>query len=416
MSTLDTSPWGRSTAGTAQPGTAAPGTVPADAVPTGAPAAAAPVEPSLPGQRRPAHGAGPARAATRGGRLYALDGLRLLAALSVLVFHYMARGGSASKAWGQQSRSVLPGIEPLADYGWLGVEFFFIISGFVICMSCWGRTPGQFFRSRLTRLYPAYWVAIGLIVVLQEIFPVVVTRRMSLHDILLNLTMLHEPLGVAHVDGVFWTLWVEMRFYLIFALVVRLGVTYRSTAVFCGLWTVGSVLTQVSHNVLLDNLLVPKYSAYFIAGIGFYLIHRFGHHALSWGIVGISWLIAQERVIAETDRFGKMINAPLSGTVGATVITVCFVVMAGVALGWFSRLNWRWLTTAGALTYPLYLTHEHLGHLVIYGLRDQFPPGVVLAVTTVAMLLLAWLVHRLAERPLARAMKRALEKPLPPSV
>jgi peptidoglycan/LPS O-acetylase OafA/YrhL len=368
--------------------------------------------PGLPGPRRHTQPKEQAAPAARG-RLYTLDGLRLLAAMSVLLFHYLSRGGNASRAWGRPSREVLPGLNTVADYAWLGVEFFFIISGFVICMSCWGRTPGQFFRSRVTRLYPAYWIAIVVIVLAERVFPVVVKHRMSMHDILLNLTMLHEPLGVAHVDGVFWTLWVEMRFYLLFAVVVWKGVNYRSTVIFCGMWTVASVVAEMSDNQLMKAVLVPQYSAYFIAGIGFYLIHRFGSHVISWGVVGISWLMAQKDVTQETVRFGHITNAHLSGSVGATVVTICFLVMAGTALGWFSGIRWRWLTTAGALTYPLYLTHEHMGLLVIYGLRDQMSPGAVLAVTAVLMLLLAYAVHRLGEKPLSRLLKRMLDKPLP---
>ncbi|MFJ4989617.1 acyltransferase family protein [Streptomyces sp. NPDC088732] len=351
----------------------------------------------------------------RGGqRLYALDGLRLLAALSVLFFHYLSRGGEASDAWGQPSREILPSVTPFTDYGWLGVEFFFLISGFVICMSAWGRGLGQFFRSRITRLYPAYWAAIVLLSVATAVFPVL-AHRPDVHRVLLNLTMLHEPLGTPAVSGVFWSLWVELRFYLLFALVVWRGVTYRSTVAFCCLWTVGTVITHAANDRLLNNLLVPTYSAYFIAGIGFYLIHRFGSHAMAWGIVGVSWLIAQETVLAETERFSKIIHADLSGGVASAVVTACFVVMAGVALGWFRHLNWRWLTFAGTLTYPLYLVHESLGHLMIYGLHDHLSPATTVAATTVAMLVLAWLLHVLAEKPLARRLKRTLERPLPSS-
>ncbi|MFF3566113.1 acyltransferase family protein [Streptomyces sp. NPDC002574] len=347
-----------------------------------------------------------------GKRLHALDGLRLVAALSVLLFHYLSRGAEVSDAWGQPSREVLPAGTPVSDYGWLGVEFFFLISGFVICMSAWGRGLGQFLRSRITRLYPAYWAAIVLISVAVTAFPVL-TARPGIHEILLNLTMLHEPLGTPHVSGVFWSLWVELRFYLLFALVVWKGVTYRSTVAFCCLWTVGTVITHAANDTLLNNLLIPKYSAYFIAGIGFYLIHRFGSHAVAWGIVGVSWLIAQETVVAETERFSKLIHTDLSGGVASAVVTLCFVVMAGVALGWFSHFNWRWLTFAGTLTYPLYLVHESIGRLVIYGLHGHLGPVATLATTTVAMLVLAWLLHVLAEKPLARRLKRTLERPLP---
>ncbi|MFJ5217930.1 acyltransferase family protein [Streptomyces sp. NPDC088354] len=349
----------------------------------------------------------------RGGqRLHTLDGLRLIAALSVLLFHYLSRGADVSHAWGQPSREVLPAWTPVSDYGWLGVEFFFLISGFVICMSAWGRGLGQFLRSRITRLYPAYWAAIVLISAALTAFPVV-TDRPGIHQILLNLTMLHEPLGTPDVSGVFWSLWVELRFYLLFALVVWKGVTYRSTVAFCCLWTVGTVITHAANDRLLNNLLVPQYSAYFIAGIGFYLIHRFGSHAVAWGIVGVSWLIAQETVVAETERFSKMIHTHLSGGVASAVVTLCFAVMAGVALGWFRHVNWRRLTFAGTLTYPLYLVHESIGHLVIYGLHDHHGPVATLAITTAAMLVLAWLLHVLAEKPLARRLKRTLDRPLP---
>lgn len=357
---------------------------------------------------------GEAKQSRGGQRLHILDGLRLLAALSVLFFHYLSRGSEASDAWGQPSREVLPAWTPFSDYGWLGVEFFFLISGFVICMSAWGRSLGQFFRSRITRLYPAYWAAIVLISAAATAFPVLADRP-DIHRILLNLTMLHEPLGTPAVSGVFWSLWVELRFYLLFALVVWKGVTYRSTVAFCCLWTLATVITHAANDTLLNSLLIPKYSAYFIAGIGFYLIHRFGSHAMAWGIVGVSWLIAQETVLTETERFSKLIHADLSGGVASAVVTMCFAVMAGVALGWFKHLNWRWLTFAGTLTYPLYLVHESIGHLVIYGLHDHLNPTATVATTASAMLVLAWSLHVLAEKPLARRLKRTLGSPFPAS-
>jgi peptidoglycan/LPS O-acetylase OafA/YrhL len=90
-------------------------------------------------------------------RAAALDGLRLIAALSVAVFHFV-------DAWsvdGYHSHlHFFPTMARPAAYGFLGVDLFFIISGFVICMSGWGRSVADFAASRVARLFPAYWFAI----------------------------------------------------------------------------------------------------------------------------------------------------------------------------------------------------------------------------------------------------------------
>ncbi|MFD6812242.1 acyltransferase family protein, partial [Streptomyces anthocyanicus] len=91
------------------------------------------------------------------GRLYVLDGLRLGAALMVVAFHYTALG---AEAWDRPAWTVFPEVSRFTSYGYLGVQLFFVISGFVICMSAWGRPLKAFFVSRVIRLYPAYWFAV----------------------------------------------------------------------------------------------------------------------------------------------------------------------------------------------------------------------------------------------------------------
>ena len=51
------------------------------------------------------------------------------------------------------------------------------------------------------------------------------------------------------------------------------------------------------------------------------------------------------------------------------VVAFGFFAVAAIALGWLSWANWRWLTVAGALTYPFYLVHEHLGWVVMRALH-----------------------------------------------
>ena len=103
-------------------------------------------------------------------RIRVLDGLRLFAALMVVSYHYF---GFVSM--------------PTA-YGWLGVELFFLISGFVICMSSMGHTVGQFATSRIVRLFPAYWFGVLLTSAVLLIWEV--RQAPSLGEIAVNLTML----------------------------------------------------------------------------------------------------------------------------------------------------------------------------------------------------------------------------------
>ena len=122
-------------------------------------------------------------------RLYVLDGLRLVAALMVMAYHYMAY--NRVHYWGKSTAAVFPTGNKFAIYGWLGVYLFFLISGFVICLSCWGRTPRQFAVSRFIRLYPAYWV--GLILTSAVLYFRPGGTKLELTDVLTNATMLQDP-------------------------------------------------------------------------------------------------------------------------------------------------------------------------------------------------------------------------------
>src|SRR5881394_93905 len=87
-------------------------------------------------------------------RLYEVDLLRFFAAMSVLLFHYCFRGYAADG----MSVMPYPTLAPVAKYGYLGVDLFFMISGFVILMSVSSGSLRDFFVSRVVRLYPAFWV------------------------------------------------------------------------------------------------------------------------------------------------------------------------------------------------------------------------------------------------------------------
>ncbi|MFE1292001.1 acyltransferase family protein [Streptomyces sp. NPDC058751] len=370
----------------------------------------------LPPAETSAASAAPRPAAPRENRLRALDGLRLVAALMVAGYHYGGRDGEVVRAWGSSPKHQFPTLHHLFAYGCLGVQVFFVISGFVICMSGWGRPLRSFFASRASRLLPAYWAAIVIVTAVFAL-PVVAYETVSPSDTLVNLTMLQQPLGADRVLGVCWTLWAEVRFYALFALCIVLpGANRRRVILFCAAWTLAAAIAQGVHEPLLDVVLMPEYAPYFIGGVGLYLVHRDRRDAYAWGIVGVSWLIGQHYAVQ------RLWHAPnpeffsdRSSYGIVLVVTFGYVAVAAIALGWLRRANWRWLTVAGALTYPFYLVHEHLGWVVIetYHRTLHIPSYGTLPATVATMLLLAWLLNRFVEDRLTPRLRTALSKPRP---
>ncbi|MEU2517016.1 acyltransferase family protein [Streptomyces syringium] len=336
-------------------------------------------------------------------RDHALDGFRLLAALMVVCYHYAALYGG----WGCHPRVVLPGLYTVARYGWLGVEFFFMISGFAVCLSAWGRSLGDYAISRASRIYPAYWVAVPLTASVVIIWPQV--RHVSGWEVVLvNLTMVQELLEVPSVDGVYWTLFAELKFYLLFALVIAFGITYRKCVLFCGVWQLAGLAGVGEGGNSVKEWVMPGFAPYFIAGIAFSLMRRFAPNALLWFIVAFSCVLAEhrlgERLAAHREAGHSMPAWPAQ-----LAVLAAFTVMAIIALGWLKSVRWCWLAPAGALTYPLYLIHQHIGMTLIYALRDHLPAIPLVLGTIVGVMGASWAMHRFCERPLSAWFRRALQ-------
>ena len=83
------------------------------------------------------------------------------------------------------------------------------------------------------------------------------------------------------------------------------------------------------------------------------------------------------------------------------LVTLAFVVVALCGSRWTRRVQWRWLPVAGALTYPLYLVHEYWGFWLISLTHEALGKWSAVAVAAAVTLTMAWLIHRLVERPLA---------------
>lgn len=344
------------------------------------------------------------------GRMAVLDAVRLFAAIVVVLYHFTAR---AHDPWeeGTVSSEFFPDLSDFTVFGQFGVDLFFIISGFVILMSAWGRDVTSFTTSRISRLFPGYWAAVLLTAGLLMFVWSPTDKVVELTDVGVNLTMVQTAFSVPMVDGVYWTLWFELRFYVLIGILMLFGLTGTRVLAFAAIWPTAAVLAEAAGAGLLSDLLIAEYAPMFAGGMAIYMVARDKRNLLAWLVLlqnvalGAGWasLNTRERLMEWT-----AFEPPVIWCVLASL--ACFVLVALVTLTPVSRITGRWLTTAGLLTYPLYLIHQYWGFAIIRLLQDDLPRYAVLAIAVGASVVLAWLIHRFVERPLSPLLKRGLKR------
>lgn len=345
-------------------------------------------------------------------RFKLLDGLRLFAALSVVAYHYL---GYQHEYWGIPVSEQFPRLSQFAAYGGLGVHLFFIISGFVILMSAWGRSIPQFVASRVSRLYPAYWAAVLATTFLLVVITQGSMKKLSFEQVFMNLTMVQGAFGVGSVDGVYWTLFVELLFYGLVTILITRNPTEGKVRAFVLLWPIVGVIAARTDSALLTYFLVPQYAPLFAGGMAIFLIHKFGHSLARWLLVVFNAFAAAQQA---TVGFFKNDMIPdtgqdLSTTACITIILVMFTTVAIVTISPVKGWGPNWLTYAGALTYPVYLVHENWGWWIISWANPILGKWAALVLAVGFSLVVAALIERFVERPLQPIIKRALLRDQP---
>jgi peptidoglycan/LPS O-acetylase OafA/YrhL len=342
-------------------------------------------------------------------RLAALDGLRFAAAAAVLVYHFVAVN---HHAWGERTSDALPAAQGVAAYGSFGVQLFFVVSGYVILMTAWGRDVRGFVASRAGRLFPAYWAAV--LVTLALLVVVAPGRRdVDLPQAAANLTMAQRAFGIDDVEAVYWTLWSELRFYVLVGVLVAVGLTRARVVAFVVLWPVAGAIATQTGSELVATVLVAPDAALFAGGMTLYLLTRDRRSPVLWLALALDVVLAAAvagRIQAV--RIENSTDVALSPATYWTAIVVCFALVAVVTLTPLNRLSWGWLTALGALTYPLYLVHSSWGRWVIESVHPYLSRAATLAVAVAACVALAWAIHRAVERPLGPRLRRALDRDL----
>lgn len=284
--------------------------------------------------------------ARRGSRLVEVDALRGLAALAVVLFHYTTRFTALFSANAQPTFSF-----PDGHYG---VNLFFIISGFVIFMTLEKTSkPMDFVISRFSRLFPAYWVAIVLTFSITHLLGLP-GKLVDVTTAFCNLIMIHGLFRIPHVDGVYWTLEVELLFYCGMFILYRLGRLHLIHYALFGLLALRLIYYIFEHGFGIDlpwtisRLLILQYIPWFSLGISIFLATS--HHekgAWRWPLFTAAFATLSLLVV----------DSMFLGTLAIALGSAVFLAASGRA----SLLGHKTLVWLGSISYPLYLLHENIG-------------------------------------------------------
>lgn len=311
-------------------------------------------------------------------RFKEIDALRGIAALSVSVFHYTY--------WYNHSKNIYSNELFNWEYGHLGVQLFFIISGFVIFLTLEkSHSSLDFIVSRFSRMYPVYWVAIILTILFTGI------SSYSFPQVIANMTMLEYWFKIEYIDGSYWTLSVELTFY---ALMWILYVTkqLKNIVVVCYLWLAMSIVVSTTDfpiEYFMSRLFILKHAAYFVGGIGFYLLTK-NKYSLSANALAITSLV--------TALILAFINH--SGIVFATTISSFYIVFYMIVWNKTSFIANKALLMLGSISYSYYLIHQKIGFLLIDRIKNIVDNQLIyVAFTMLVNLSIAFLLTRFVEQP-----------------
>ncbi|MBI4514600.1 MAG: acyltransferase [Deltaproteobacteria bacterium] len=308
-----------------------------------------------------------------------MDALRGIAAISVAWFHFTQNGGMLGDGW----------VKAISAYGWLGVEVFFVISGFILPHALHQgsyklRDYPRFIARRLIRLEPPYLASLAVAIALgyaTNLVPGFRGRQFetSASDVLLHVGYLAPLFGVEWIVPAYWSLAIEFQYYLLIGLVFPAISHTRPIVRVAGFAFLSALCVTVP-----SQLCVSHWIPLFALGIIVY--------QLRVGLLPPRIFPAVLAIAACAAWLKLGILVALVGT--ASAVAIAYLQLRSPLACWL-----------GDVSYSLYLLHVPLGERVALASR-RIANAHGIAASVVALLVSlagAYLLNRLVEEPAQRA-------------
>lgn len=329
-----------------------------------------------------------------------IDMFRGIAILMVVLFHFTARLPA-------YALNITEGAPWPIFFGWVGVYFFFIISGYCIFMTLErSATVGVFLARRISRIYPAFVAAVFILFVFGLVAHVPSVPEAKFHvvppgpvDVLMNLFFVGE-IG-EWVDGSFWSIAVEVKFYLVVALLA--GIVHdraRFTRVFAWLalimapiWAISTLFSYlgsgpVTPQSMLKFLLIAPYLSFFAVGI---LGRQVELGAPLKGLLHAN--VATSTAVVWIEAFAFELHD------GWIVASCCALAYLGLVALFLRYVAGRSLPVppalsggiayVGLLSFSWYLIHENVGISLLYTFDLYMPAQLALLLVVVSTFVMA---------------------------
>lgn len=345
-------------------------------------------------------------------RISYLDGHRGIAILLVMFFHAFSRWPGLVPYTNEYAEF------PLFRFGFLGVQLFFILSGFVILMTLEKCISfKEFIYHRWLRLFPAMLVCSLIIFFSADFFFERPNGSPSVKDLIPGLTFispyhLSKLIGVVYnLENAFWSLYVEFKFYIISALLYFLIGSEKLVISLFLLFVSWFTLTQLQQNtdnrliyyfLSLTNHLSLKYFGWFAAGASFYLYTKSDDKKCFWYGVAICILSSLAEAI---------VNNSIEILVAILIISLFFSYSL-ISVNIQRLLSNRLLLFLGYVSYPLYLLHENMMISIIIKFNGLLPQKLsfllpIFAITIIASI--AYVIAKYIEKPIRNIIKNIFE-------